>query len=198
MDRLADTVVGAAPAEVAGHRLVDVGVRRVRLALEQRDRAHDLPGLTVAALRDVLVDPGLLDLMQRAVLRGDAFDRRDLDTLERLHRKLARLHRRAVHMYRARAALPDPAAVLRADETERVPQHPQQRRRRVDVAEVVRPAIDFQLHAEFSRLVGRLDLEVSVKPGLDARRALAGFRILPKQRVEPVHELGLTDSFELA
>src|SRR5512146_1773997 len=58
VDGRADARVGAAAADVAGHRLVDVGVARVRLGLEQRHRAHDLARLAVAALRHVVGDPG--------------------------------------------------------------------------------------------------------------------------------------------
>ena len=46
-------------------------------------------------------------------------------------------------MHRASAALTDAATVLRADEPERVAQHPEQRRLRIDVvADGVRAAVD--------------------------------------------------------
>ena len=45
---------------------------------EQRGRGHDLAGLAVAALRDVVLDPRGLQRMQFAVLAGQAFDRGDL------------------------------------------------------------------------------------------------------------------------
>src|SRR5688572_23664807 len=70
-----DTLICAAAADVAGHRGVDVRVRRPRLLLEQRGGRHDLAGLAVAALRDVELDPRLLDGM--AAIRREAFDRRD-------------------------------------------------------------------------------------------------------------------------
>src|SRR5882672_8495589 len=44
MHGLADALIGAAAADV-GHRLVDVGVGRFWLFLEQRRRGHDLAGL---------------------------------------------------------------------------------------------------------------------------------------------------------
>ena len=49
----ADARVGGAAADVAGHGGVDVGVRRPGRLRQQRDRRHDLAGLTVAALRHV-------------------------------------------------------------------------------------------------------------------------------------------------
>ena len=52
MHRLADALIGAAPADV-GHRLVDVRVGRLRIFLQQCGGRHDLPGLAIAALRNV-------------------------------------------------------------------------------------------------------------------------------------------------
>src|SRR5687768_9677974 len=54
VDRLADARIGAAAADVAVHGGIDVRVRRVRLLLEQRRGRHDLSGLAIAALRDVV------------------------------------------------------------------------------------------------------------------------------------------------
>src|SRR2546426_9393323 len=59
MDGGADALVGAAATD-AGHRRVDVGVRRVRILCEQRRGGHDLPRLAVAALRHVFLDPRAL------------------------------------------------------------------------------------------------------------------------------------------
>ena len=56
---------------------VDVGVGRLRLLLEQRRHRHDHAGLAIAALRHVVVDPGLLHLVQHAVL-GETLDGGDL------------------------------------------------------------------------------------------------------------------------
>jgi hypothetical protein len=62
MDGLADARVRAATAEIAGHGRVEVLVRGHGMGREQRDRAHDLPGLAEAALGHVLRHPGSLDL----------------------------------------------------------------------------------------------------------------------------------------
>src|SRR5690606_12088506 len=56
-DRLAHPLVGAAAAEVAAHRGVDVGVARRGVLLQQGGRRHPLARLAVAALDDVLLDP---------------------------------------------------------------------------------------------------------------------------------------------
>src|SRR5688500_19574113 len=70
-----DPLVGAAAADVACHGGVDIGVGGARLAFEQRRSRHDLAGLAVAALRDVVLDPRLLYRVA-AVLR-EALDGRD-------------------------------------------------------------------------------------------------------------------------
>src|SRR5678815_555290 len=77
VNRFADARIGAAPADVAVHRGINVGVGRVRLLLEQRRGRHQLAGLTVAALRDVVLDPRGLQRMQLAVVAGESFDRCD-------------------------------------------------------------------------------------------------------------------------
>src|SRR3569623_2814481 len=59
VDRGADARIGAAAAEIAGHHLVDVLVGRLVDQSQQRDRLHDLSGLAVTALRDLMLDPGL-------------------------------------------------------------------------------------------------------------------------------------------
>src|SRR5215469_5499608 len=55
----ADALIRSAATDVV-HRVVDVLVRRIRLALEQSGGRHDLPRLAVTALRDVQRGPRLL------------------------------------------------------------------------------------------------------------------------------------------
>src|SRR5213594_2131436 len=73
---LAHLLERAAAADVGDPR-VDVGVGRLRLVLQQRRHGHDHPGLAVAALGHVVVDPRLLHLVQDAAAR-EALDRGDL------------------------------------------------------------------------------------------------------------------------
>ena len=110
-----------------GHGLVDVGIGRLRLLLEQRGGGHDLAGLAVAALGDVKVDPSLLQRMQ-AIALGQAFDGHNLLPVGCRHRVGARPHRLAVQVDRARATLPLAAAILRTGELQVFAQNPQQRR----------------------------------------------------------------------
>src|SRR4029077_3602334 len=60
VNRAADARVGPAAAYIPGHRFIDVFVRRVGFLAQQHRRAHDLPGLAIAALRNIQLDPGAL------------------------------------------------------------------------------------------------------------------------------------------
>src|SRR3954467_6194407 len=71
MHGLANALIRPAAADV-GHRLVDVGIGRLRLLLQQRRRRHDLPGLAVAALRHIHRRPRLLHRVRR--IGRQAFD----------------------------------------------------------------------------------------------------------------------------
>ena len=125
VDRGADAEVGGAAADVPVHRVVDVGVGRVRVTLDERDRRHDLAGLAVPALRDVELLPRLLHGV-RAV-GAEPLDRRDAHAFERARAALAGADGRAVHVHRTRAALAHAAAELGALVVQRVPQDPEQR-----------------------------------------------------------------------
>src|SRR4051794_34814694 len=104
LERLADPRVGPAAADVADP--VEVGLAD-RALPGQGDRGHDLPGLAVAALGDVVVDPGLLHRMQvLADARPEALDGDDLVRLADVRdRDRARVEREAVDV--ARAGLAD-------------------------------------------------------------------------------------------
>src|SRR5215470_4913940 len=97
VDRFAHLLEGAAATDI-GDGLVDVVVGRLRLFLQQRRHRHDHAALAVAALRDILGDPCLLNLVQRAIA-GEAFDRRDLFADGFADRNAARAHRDPVDMH---------------------------------------------------------------------------------------------------
>src|SRR6266508_209856 len=87
LDSRADSHIRTAAADVPRHGGVDVAISRVGIGGEQRRCGHDLPGLAIAALRHLQLDPGLLDLLAGwsgtdGLDRGDALadrrgDRRD-------------------------------------------------------------------------------------------------------------------------
>src|SRR5262249_10950158 len=116
-----NAVVRHAPAERAGHAFADLGVARMRVAIEQRLRGHDLAVLTEAALRDLFVDPRLLERVQHTV-SGQPFERRDF-AFDARGRRDARPDRGAIDDDGARAALAESAAEFRTLEAEIVPQN---------------------------------------------------------------------------
>src|SRR3982074_3052251 len=77
LDRFANADIGPTAADVAGHRVVDIGIRRMRVAREERRSRHDLARLAAPALNALPVEPGLLDLGARRC-RADCLDRCDL------------------------------------------------------------------------------------------------------------------------
>ncbi len=72
MNGLADAEIGAAPANVAGHRVVDIVVGGFRRFAQQDGGGHDLARLAITALRHILIDPGRLE--RAAQLSGEALD----------------------------------------------------------------------------------------------------------------------------
>src|SRR3954447_5978815 len=76
VDCLANLLEGSASANI-GDGLVDIRIGRLRLLLEKRRHGHDHAALAIAALRNVVGDPGLLHFVQCAIV-GEAFDGGDL------------------------------------------------------------------------------------------------------------------------
>src|SRR5467141_2434370 len=64
-NRTVNPLISTAPADVAGHGGVNVGVGRIRMLRQQRGCGHQLPGLAVAALRHLFGDPGELQRVGR-------------------------------------------------------------------------------------------------------------------------------------
>ena len=62
-DGFLDACIGHAAAEIAVHMRDDFVLGRVGIFRQQRGCLHDLAGLAVAALRDLLGDPRLLQRM---------------------------------------------------------------------------------------------------------------------------------------
>src|SRR5258708_32535276 len=62
VDRFADTYIGSTATDVAAHGIIDVGIARMWIACQERRSRHDLSGLAVAALDDLMGKPGCLGL----------------------------------------------------------------------------------------------------------------------------------------
>src|SRR5712671_2536177 len=99
----ADTLIGSAAAHVAGHGLVDVVVSGLRSSGQQCRGRHDLARLTVAALHDVDLQPGLLKGLSDRCF-SNCFNRGDGLPADGTYRRHARAHGHAVDVYGAGAA----------------------------------------------------------------------------------------------
>src|SRR3954469_23812060 len=133
---------GAAAANV-GNGVVDVSVSRLGLLLEQGCDRHDHAALAIAALWNVVIEPGLLHLGQYAVDR-ESLDRGDLlaDRFADLHATGS--HRGAIDVTRAGAAWGDAAAIFGAGQPDVFTERPKQRGVRLDV-DIDRLSVDAEL-----------------------------------------------------
>src|SRR5579863_3863844 len=125
-DRRTDAHVSAAPANVARHGRIDVGIFGMRSGVEQSRCRHDLARLAVAALDHLQLEPCLLHFGPRAG-RADALDGGDCALADRAHGQEAGAHRRTVHMHGAGTALRYPASELGAGEPQDIAQYPEKR-----------------------------------------------------------------------
>src|SRR5438034_10767147 len=113
------------------------------IGLEQCAHCHDHARLAVAALRDLMVDPGLLNRGKSALAKR--FDRRDLSPDDGTDGSDATALDVAIDMHGACAALGNAAAEFRSGQSNFIADDPQERSIRFDV-EVVDLAVDFQLN----------------------------------------------------
>ncbi|SPP92952.1 conserved protein of unknown function [Bradyrhizobium vignae] len=142
-----DAGIGSASAEIPTHRIGDLSLGGLGRLRQKCGCCHHLSGLTVAALRYLMVDPGLLNDV-RVRRRSEALDRCDVAAnFSRGDR--ARAHRRTVDMNRACATKACAATVLRPQDAKLVPEHPKERHFRFDV-QIMFLTVDGQLHCECS------------------------------------------------
>src|SRR5262245_19254712 len=118
-------MIGSAPAGI-GHLGIDVGIRWVWLLFEQCHCCQDLPRLAVATLRNIELLPRQLDRVRP--VRRQSFDGGDLPPAGPTGLQQAGPHRLTIDQHSTRAALADAASVLRAGETDRIAEHPPERR----------------------------------------------------------------------
>ena len=131
LDRLEDLVVATAAAVVAGQPLLDLGVRRVRRATKQVVAGQQLAGDAEAALDGALLEEGRLKPRQPAALR-QALNGNDLAAVGLDGQYQARVDDAVVEPHRARPALADQTAFLRAGQVQVVTQRLEQRVVRLD------------------------------------------------------------------
>src|SRR6266516_3940993 len=124
VNRLSNPRVGSTAAKICD--LADyVRVGRARVLSQQCRGRHDLSWLTIPALRHIASTPGYLHRMLR--VWRESFYSRDIFPGHLAYRLHARAHRLAIHVHRTRPAQRNSTPVLRSGQTNRVPDHPQQR-----------------------------------------------------------------------
>ena len=131
MNRLANSWVRSAAADIPAHGFVNVFVGWFGFFRQQHRGAHDLSGLAVAALRHVQLNPRFLQRMRE--IRGQSFDGRHVLAFDARYRRHAGANRLAVQVHGARSAQRHPATEFRPGHPQRLPQHPQQRSRGIHV-----------------------------------------------------------------
>src|SRR5207253_9683252 len=100
--------IGAAAADVARHCIDDLLIARLRRLFDQRCGLHDLTGLAITALRDVVRLPGKLERM--GAIPTEALDRDEVVSLGISQCGQAGTNRLTVDMDCASAAGADAAA----------------------------------------------------------------------------------------
>src|ERR1700674_5068670 len=130
MYSLANSFVGSAAAEIAVHGLRDLFIRWVGRFRQERRGGHDLSCLTVAALRDFLRDPGLLQDVQP--VGSQPFNRCDALARDLRHWRGTRTNRIAIDVDGAGAAQSRAASEFGSGKFESVAKNPEERRLRRD------------------------------------------------------------------
>src|SRR5579862_6832256 len=162
--------VRAATAEVRRHVAANLGVARRGIRVEQRLRAHDHAGDAIAALRRLLVEERALQRI-RIVHAAQRLDRANRAPAEHRDRRDAREHSLAVDDDRARAALTEAAAELRAVQLQMVPQHVKKRRIGIGVDRVPLIVDDKVDHGDVSCVTPRTVLSTSLHGVRSLKRA---------------------------
>src|SRR5215469_745153 len=125
LNRSANPLIAPAAADVASHCAINLAGSRSGRLCEQRARSHDLPGLAVATLHHIDLQPRLL---QASANRGrtNVLDRVNLRIADTFDRQLTGALRSTLDMDRAGSAQPLAASIFGANQTQLIAQHPQQ------------------------------------------------------------------------
>src|SRR5437660_3166817 len=112
VNRLPDSIVSSAAADVRRHEFGNLRVGGMRRLGQQCGRSHDLPTLAISALRNVFGNPGLLQCVKAT--RAETFDGRDVLACSLRNSHRAGASQRAIDMDGACAAVSGTAAEFRA------------------------------------------------------------------------------------
>lgn len=116
LNRLLNPHIGTTAANITVHSRFNVFIGRVGIGVQQGSGVHDLPGLAVAALGDVVFEPGFLHGV--IAVSGQSLDGSDFLIPYLRNGQHAGTHGDAVKMDSAGTALSDAAAVFGADQVE--------------------------------------------------------------------------------
>lgn len=125
MDGSYDARIGSAAADVAVHRGDDLLVGGMGRLAEQLGGAEDHAGGAVTALKGALVEKGLLNWTETAVLL-EALDGDNMGAADAADWRDAGTRGDAIEQYSAGPALALPAAVMGAGKVEMVAKHKEQ------------------------------------------------------------------------
>ena len=126
-------LVAGAAAEVAGDAFADLGLRRLRVVVQEVDGGHDHAGRAVAALQAVFFPEPFLQRVQLVTL-GEPFDGDDLGAICLDREDRTRFGAAAIDEHGAGATLARVAADVRASEIELFAQEVHEEHSRLDVA----------------------------------------------------------------
>lgn len=180
VDGTPDPVIRPATTQVIQVR-VDVRIGRFRKAPQEIHGSHDLPGLTIAALGNVLFDPRLLNGMKCLTTR-ETFYGHDFGLVQSGHGNRARASRMTVYMDRTGATAADAAPEFRALEIQNFAKVPEQRHVTI-AAELSRLAIYLQGHHEKIPSAGK--------------RARLLMLLVGTHKLVPGHDMTLHQRFQL-
>src|SRR5579864_137269 len=141
MDRSANALVGAATANVARHRFINLSVGGLRMLRDQSGGGHNLPGLAISALWNIQFNPRLLHRV--ASVRGKPFNGDDLFPCDTRNGSNTRPSWLPIDMNSTSAAQRHATAEFCACHTKRVSQDPKQRHIGIDIH-----IFDLAIHAE--------------------------------------------------
>ena len=122
LDRRTNAWIGAAATQISGHELVDIGIGGVWCLFEQCHGGHNLTGLAIATLCDLVFDPDLLHKVQ-GFRCTQPFNGGDF-TIHRRNRKRTGSYRLLIDIYRVGASHCNSATEFGTSDTQLITQCP--------------------------------------------------------------------------
>jgi hypothetical protein len=131
VNRFAYSLIGPAPANITLQSDIYISIGGVLIFLKECHRGHNLPGLAVATLGNLFLDPGQLDRVVCFI--GDSFNRGYLVSLYSGYGETARPDGIAIQKNRTGPALGDTTSEFRSFQSSKITYHPQKRHLRIHI-----------------------------------------------------------------